>query len=316
MADPYRWLEDTDDPQTKAWSSAEDELYASVRATWPGRDGFHARLTQLHAVGEVHAPTWRKDLAFGLRRDPDQDHAVLTVVGSDGAVRTLVDPIAIDPSGSTTLDFWVPSPDGSRLAYGLSAGGTEQALVRVMDVNTGMVIDGPIDRIRHTPIAWLPDGDAYYYVRNLTDEDAPDGDGYLYRRVYLHTVGTPAEQDVLVFGAGRDKTNYYGVSVSRDGRWLVISAAQGTAPRNDVWLADLAGSGPAAPLARMAASCWSRSSLSSKNLMIAFWYQAQAAAAPFSMALSIVSAQWTKVNTPVCALTNFPTGSAFLSACR
>jgi prolyl oligopeptidase len=238
VADPYRWLEDVDDPRTKAWSAAEDDLYASVRSMWPGLEGFHDRLTELHAVGEVHAPTRRKDLAFGLHRDPDQDHAVLTVVGPDGTVRTLVDPIAIDPSGSTTLDFWVPSPDGSRLAYGLSEGGTEAALVRVMDVNTGMVIDGPIDRIRHTPIAWLPDGDAYYYVRNLTDEDAPDGDGYLFRRVYLHTVGTDPETDTLIFGADAPKTTFFWVDVSDDGRWVIVSQQRGTDARNDLWIAN------------------------------------------------------------------------------
>jgi prolyl oligopeptidase len=241
VADPYRWLEDVDDPRTKAWSVAEDDLYAMVRSTWPGREAFHARLTQLHGVGEVHAPTWRKDLAFGLHRDPDQDHAVLTVVGPDGTARTLVDPIAIDPSGGTTLDFWEPSPDGSRLAYGLSEGGTEEALVRVMDVNTGMVIDGPIDRVRHTPIAWLPDGDAYYYVRNLTDEDAPDGDGYLFRRVYLHKVGTDANTDALVFGADAPKTTFFGVDVSDDGRWVIVSQQRGTDARNDLWIADRAG---------------------------------------------------------------------------
>ena len=69
--------------------------------------------------------------------------------------------------------------------------------------------------------------------------------------MYLHTVGTPAGADVLIFGEGRDKTNYYGVSVSRDGHWLVISAAPGTAPRDDVWLADLTASGPAGPLFRV-----------------------------------------------------------------
>src|SRR5690606_27482418 len=68
-----------------------------------------------------------------------------------------------------------------------------------------------------------------------------------HRRVYLHRVGTPADEDVLIFGEGRDKTEYYGVTVSRDGRWLTLSASKGTAPRNDLWIADLTASQPAAP---------------------------------------------------------------------
>ena len=90
-------------------------------------------------------------------------------------------------------------------------------------------MDGPIGRCRYSPVAWLPGGQAFYYVRKLAAGPVPPGEEQYHRRVYLHPVGTPAEQDVLVFGAGRDKTNYYGVSVSRDGRWLVVSAAR--APR-------------------------------------------------------------------------------------
>jgi len=75
----------------------------------------------------------------------------------------------------------------------------------------------------------------------------PDGESQYHRRVYLHVVGTLPESDAMVFGEGRDKTSYYGVSVSRDGRWLVVSASIGTAPREDVWLADLSASDPAAP---------------------------------------------------------------------
>jgi prolyl oligopeptidase len=248
VADPYRWLEEADDPQTRAWSAAQDELYASVGETWPGREAYRARLAELHAVGEVHAPIWRRDLAFTLRRGPSQDHAVLEVIVPDRVARALIDPIAIDPSGATTLDFWVPSPDGSRLAYGMSEGGTEQAQIRVMDVATGMIIDGPIDRVRYTPIAWLPDGEAYYYVRSLADEDAPDGDdGDLYRRVYRHAVGTDPASDPLVFGADAPRTTFFWVWVSDDGRWVMISQRRGTDARNDLWIADRINDRDAAP---------------------------------------------------------------------
>jgi len=165
-----------------------------------------------------------------------------------GGERVLVDPVAIDPSGRTTLDHWQPDKEGRQLAYQLSTGGNEEALLRVLDVASGKVIDGPIDRCRYSGVAWLPGGKAFYYVRKLPPEAVPEGESQFHRRVYLHVVGTPPESDALVFGEGRDKTSYYGLSVSMDGRWLVLSAAIGTAPRDDVWLADLTTSDPAAPV--------------------------------------------------------------------
>src|SRR5690606_32643614 len=133
------------------------------------------------------------------------------------------------------------------LAYQLSAGGTEESILRVMDVATGEDVDGPIDRGRYSPVAWLPGGKAFYYVRRLPPESVPAGEEQFHRRVYLHQLGADPDTDIEIFGAGMDKTNYYGVYVSRDGRWLIVTAAQGTSPRNDAWLADLATSDPAAP---------------------------------------------------------------------
>ncbi len=122
----------------------------------------------------------------------------------------------------------------------------------MLDVATGELVDGPIDRCRYSGVAWLPGGKAFYYVRRLPPDAVPEGEEQYHRRVYLHTVGTPPESDVEVFGAGRDKTTYYGASVSMDGRWLIISASIGTAPREDIWIADLTASDPAAPAARPA----------------------------------------------------------------
>jgi prolyl oligopeptidase len=155
--------------------------------------------------------------------------------------------VAIDPSGRTTLDHWQPDKEGRLLAYQLSSGGREESLLRVLDVASGEVIDGPIDRCRYSGVAWLPGGKAFYYVRRLPPDAVPEGESQFHRRAYLHVVGTPPEADALVFGDERDKTSYYSVSVSRDGRWLIVGAAIGTAPRNDMWLADLTTSDPATP---------------------------------------------------------------------
>ena len=213
----------------------------------PGRDRLAAQVRELLSTGYVGTPVWRGERCFFTQRAPDQEHGVLCTRLADGPVEVLVDPMAIDPSGLTTLDAWQPDKEGRLLAYQLSEGGDEESLLRVIDVTTGSLVDGPIDRCRYSNVAWLPGGKAFYYTRRLPPSAVPDGESQYHRRVYLHQIGTPADSDVLIFGSGRDKTDYYSVSVSRDGRWLTISASRGTAPRNDLWIADLSESDPASP---------------------------------------------------------------------
>jgi prolyl oligopeptidase len=241
VPDPYRWLEDDGSPDTVAWSAAQDALLAEHTAALPGRDRLRTRVGELLGAGTIGTPSWRGDRQFFLRRTAEQEHAVLLTVDPDGTERVLVDPAALDPTGATTLDAWQPSKEGHRLAYQLSVGGTEESVLYVLDVVTGERVDGPIDRARYSPVAWLPGGEAFYYVRRLAPGLVPADEAQYHRRVWLHRLGTAADDDVLVFGEGQDKTNYYGVSVSMDGRWLVIGASAGTAPRNDLWLADLSG---------------------------------------------------------------------------
>ncbi|TFV44869.1 prolyl oligopeptidase family serine peptidase [Blastococcus sp. TF02A_35] len=243
VADPYRWLEDPADPRTQEWSQAQDALAGEVLAALPLRARFAERLEQLVHAGAVGIPVWRGDRAFSTRRDPGQEHAVLRVREADGTVRTLVDPMELDPEGTTTLDAWAPSWEGDRLAYQVSTGGDEESRLYVLDVASGELLDGPVDRCRYSPVGWLPGGEELFYVRRLAPDQVPAGEEQYHRRVWRHRVGGDPAEDVLVHGEGLDPTNYYGVRTSADGRWLVVSASAGTAPRDDVWLADLAGDG-------------------------------------------------------------------------
>ncbi len=247
VSDPYRWLEDPASDESRAWLEAQDALLREHAAQLPGRTALAERIRELTGAGYVSAPVWRGQRQFFLRRAADQEHPVLMTAAPGEPERALIDPMSLDPSGTTTLDYWQPDTEGRLLACQLSEGGDEEWALRVIDVVSGDLVDGPIDRSRYSPIAWLPGGKAFYYVRKLPPEAVPPGEEQYHRRVYLHTVGTPADEDVLIFGEGREKTNYYGVSVSRDGRWLVISATQGTSPRSDLWLADLAASPVSAP---------------------------------------------------------------------
>lgn len=240
VADPYRWLEDPGDPRTIAWSAIQDKLARRRLDALPGRTALAARLEPLLRSGGVGAPTWRAGRAFFTRRAPDQEHWVLCVREPDGRERVLVDVNTADPSGLTVLDGWSPSWEGNRLAYLLSVGGDEESRLFVLDVQTGERIEGPVDRVRFTPIGWLPGGDELVYVRRLPAEAVPAAEAGFHRRVWRHKVGSdPDQTDVLLHGAGLAPAMVYDLAVSEDGRWLVITGSLGTAPNNWLWLADL-----------------------------------------------------------------------------
>jgi prolyl oligopeptidase len=242
VADPYRWLEDPDDPRTTKWSAAQDVLARDHLDALPGRDRLATTLRALAEAGWVGVPVWRAGRRFSTRREPGQEHGVLSVVDDDGSDRVLIDPVALDPAGTTTLDSWVPDPTGRLLAYQLSSGGDEQSVLHVLDVTTGDDVEPPIDRCRYSAVAWLPGGEEFYYVRMVAPDEAPPGEQAFHRRIWRHRVGTPTGDDVLIDGPGLyvDHT-YYGVDVSDDGRWLLVTANVGTARRDSVWIADLHG---------------------------------------------------------------------------
>ena len=149
-----------------------------------------------------------------MRRTAEQEHATLLTVDPDGTERTLIDPMALDASGLTTLDSWQPSKEGDLLAYQLSEGGTEESVIRVMDVVTGEIVDGPIDRARYSPIAWVPGGKALLLRAPARRRPRARRRGAVPPpRVAAPRSAPTRTTDTMVFGDGPDPTNYYGVSV-------------------------------------------------------------------------------------------------------
>ncbi|MFI5690860.1 prolyl oligopeptidase family serine peptidase [Kribbella sp. NPDC051586] len=207
VADPYRWLEDSSAAATRQWSQDQDDLWLTYAGTLTSRFRWKNRVRQLSEVSSVSTPVWRGGRCFTLRREAGQ-HAVLFVDETP-----LIDPKRLDPTGLTTLDAWQPSPDGTKLAFQVSRGGDERSTLSVLDVSTGELIDGPLDGCRYSPVAWLPDGDAFYYVR--------------LRQVRRHHLGDPDDITIL------DREASYGLELSADGRWLTICTS------DDLWFADL-----------------------------------------------------------------------------
>lgn len=247
IPDPYRWLEDPTSAQAVAWSEAEDRLCRAVLNALPGRDHLRQRFRELLSVGYVSGPHWlgHPERYFFMRRLGGEEHGKLLVHEADGEERVLIDPTAIDPSGTTTLDAYSPSWETDLLAYQLSSGGDEESKLYLIEVASGRRVEEPIDRCRYSGVSWLPGGGAFYYTRRIHPDRCPKGEEQLHRRVYLHRVGSDPEQDEEVFGDRHGRGWYFGTSLSRpDGRWLLVSASMAGTNRTDLYIADLQRGGP------------------------------------------------------------------------
>ncbi|MGI5486047.1 prolyl oligopeptidase family serine peptidase [Microtetraspora malaysiensis] len=245
VSDPYRWLEDGDDAHVRDWATAQDRLFRTYSAGRPETRSWASLLDQVSSFGVSEPPMARGPVMFLAEQLREDEQQRLLVVDAEGNRRVLVDPVAIDPSGHTGLYAWWPSREGDRVAVQMEVAEQPGSDITVLDVHTGETVDGPLPRARNTSLAWLPGGDAFYYVSRVPDEELASGDMRLQRRVRLHRIGTPWQTDAVVFGGEDAPDHYYGLTVSADGRYLAITAMVGPASPNDVYVAELAA--PEAP---------------------------------------------------------------------
>ncbi|WP_370949448.1 prolyl oligopeptidase family protein [Amycolatopsis sp. cg5] len=221
VADPFRWLEDAESPATTEWLAAQEQLTDGYFSALPV-DHWRARLGELAAYERVSPPFPCGERVFFTRMGAEDDMPRLRLRDADGTDRDV-----LDLAPGQVLDRWDPSPDGRLLAYQVSLRGDERSVLRVLDVDTGAVVDGPIDRVRYSSIAWLPDGSGFYYVRGADD-----------RRVLFHRIGADPDADPVVFGQDFPPRTGFQVT-AHAGRWLTVHTRQGLAPGNRIWLADL-----------------------------------------------------------------------------
>lgn len=230
IADPYRWLEDSDSPETQAWTEAQNAHTRALLDGLPFRERIRARLDELWSVGLLGVCWVCGDRYFFLRREARQDQTVLYLRrGPDGTDEALVDPNVMGGEHLVTIDWWYPSRDGRLIAYGLSRGGDEMSTLHVMDVDSRTVLEDRIPDTRFSTVAWLPDGSGFYYTRSPAKGTVPPGQERYNKRVRFHRLGADPQDDPIVFGEGLEPTHMPAVSISRDGRWLLVHVQQGWA---------------------------------------------------------------------------------------
>jgi len=247
VPDPYRWLEKGGDYEVTAWSLRQNEATEAFLNRFPGRARLRKRMAELLAIGSLSLPALRRTRLgsariFYTRREGADEQPILYVRdGIDGAERVLLDPTRTPGGGATTaLDWYEPSRDGSLVAYGLSQSGTEDSVLRIRSVESGVDLADVIDRARHAALCWRPDARGFFYSRYPDPKTVPRGEERLHRRIYEHRLGQEPARDRLVFGAELQPTDFPGCVVSPNGQWLVVNVSRGWS-ESALYLADARG---------------------------------------------------------------------------
>ena len=241
VSDPYRWLEATDDPRTRAWIAAQNRVTESFLKAISSREQIRARLTELWDYPRAGVPWQRGESWFQFRNSGLQNQAVLYVMAEpDHPGRILVDPNQLSTDGTVALTGAEVSRDGRLLAYATSAAGSDWLTWRVRDVTSGDDLADVLEWSKFCTASWLRDGTGFTYSAL---EPPAVGEEYLAEsrtpRVMLHLLGSPQDQDRLLFSAA-DQVEWlpHGV-VTEDGRFVVIQISSGTSRENRIEVLDL-----------------------------------------------------------------------------
>jgi prolyl oligopeptidase len=240
VADPYRWLEDDDSPETRAWVDAQNALTRRM-FDGPARNAVVERLTSRFNYPRTQAARQRGGRYFFTHNTGLQNQAVLFVQdGIGGPPRVLLDPNPLSQHGTIALTAWFPSIDGLLLAYALSADGSDRQTIHVRDVVTGVDRPDRLDWVKFASLAWLPDTRGFYYLRFPEPGSVPVEDEQYYGRIYFHRLGDPQRRDALIFERPDEKEIVPSVDVSVDGRFVVITTQRGASDDSEVHLIDRA----------------------------------------------------------------------------
>lgn len=237
IPDPYRWLEDVENPEVKKWIDFQNKKTDEILKN-DLFETFSGELVKNFKVVSFSNPVPVKGRYFYTERQPDEDQAVLYMKkGLDGNPIKLFDPNGKRDGNTITIDYWDESKSGKYIAYGISEGGDEMATLYVKNTDTNENLSDTIVHCRHSSVRWLPDDSAFFYTRNPRPGSVPKNEEHLHTKVYLHKLGDNPENDELIFGEGRPKDDMIKISLSPDGRYLGIHVSRNWT-ENEIYVYD------------------------------------------------------------------------------
>lgn len=242
VADPYRWLEATDAPETRAWIEAQNKITNGFLAQIPYRAKITERLSQLWNYEKIGAPNKHGEYYYFYKNDGLQNQSVFYRTKKlEEKAEVFLDPNALSDNGTVSLGSTAFTKDGSLFAYSTSTGGSDWREIFVMDTKTGKLLKDELIDVKFSGISWKGNEGFYY-----SSYDRPKDENYLtaktqYHKLYYHKLGTPQSEDVLVFGGEATPRRYVSAYLTEDERFLVISAAVSTTG-NELYIQDLSKS--------------------------------------------------------------------------
>ena len=241
VADPYRWLEDTDSADTHAWVEAENKLTFGYLEQIPYRKSIHDRLTKLWNYERFGVPEQQGGRYFYQHNSGLQNQSVLYVAESLTAEpRVLLDPNTLSTDGTVALVGHAVSDDGKLLAYGTSASGSDWMEWRVREVSTGKDLPDLIKWVKFSGASWTKDGKGFFYSRyDEPKQGTMLRDANYFQKLYFHRLGTPQAEDKLIYERPDNKELGFAGQVTDDGHYLMITVWQGTSPKNRLYYKDL-----------------------------------------------------------------------------
>ena len=243
VPDTYRWLEDDvrESEAVATWVDSQNDVTFAYLQDLDGRDRIRERLESLWNFEKYTAPFETGGRYYFRKNDGLQNQFVLyTQTSLDDEPRILIDPNGWSGDGTVALSGVAPSPDGRHIAYGIQDGGSDWRTWRVMEIESGKVLDEELEWIKFSGVDWSRDGKGFFYGRYPRPEEGEEFQSLnMNMKVYYHRIGTTQADDVLVFEQPEHPEWGYGVEVTDDGRYLVLTVWKGTDARYRVYVKDL-----------------------------------------------------------------------------
>jgi prolyl oligopeptidase len=244
VADPYRWLEDADSEETRAWVKAQNELTFGYIRT-PARERIKDRLAELWNYPKYSIPYKKGGRYFFEKNDGLQNQDVVYVQdGPEAEPRAILDPNKLSEDGTTAVSGWRVSQDGRLLAYGLSYKGSDWQEWRILDVVSGEHHPEVLRHCKFSSVAWKHDQSGFFYTRFPDPDTVPEEDRNAYHRIFWHELGTPQSEDRLVFERKDDKHFLFQAWITEDGTYLVLGLAHPKElPKNRIYYREVESDG-------------------------------------------------------------------------
>jgi prolyl oligopeptidase len=242
VPDPYRWLENDQATDTKAWVKEENKVTQDYLGQIPYRDAIHKRLEVLWNYEKYSAPFKEGKYTYFYKNDGLQSQAVLWRQIGDGQPEIFLDPNTFSTDGTTSLQGIDFTKDGSMAAYQISEGGSDWRKVIILKTTDKSIVGDTLRDLKFTGIAWKGNEGFYYSTYDKPKVGSQLSGMTQYHKLYYHVLGTPQSQDKLIFGGEQTPRRYIGAYLTEDERFLVISAAT-TTTGNELYIQDLSKPG-------------------------------------------------------------------------